>query len=148
MELELNEIYSPDTISIDKLGYIAMVAKYKSKWVIVRLEGTNSWESPGGGIEPGETPLQAAKRELFEETGALESIFHLIGQYSIKSGDNITYGNLYFAKIIRIGPLPKFEIEEVKFVDDFPFDNTRHPKVIPQLFKFVENIIDSDEKYA
>ena len=27
------------------------------------------WELPAGRVDPGETPLQAAKRELMEETG-------------------------------------------------------------------------------
>jgi putative (di)nucleoside polyphosphate hydrolase len=36
---------------------------------------SDAWQMPQGGMEPGETPLQAAKREMFEEVGTDKAEF-------------------------------------------------------------------------
>jgi 8-oxo-dGTP pyrophosphatase MutT (NUDIX family) len=53
------------------------------------------WEPPGGGVDPGETPHEAARRELYEETGlsgdfvSAESVpvprdFRWLGEHYVK----------------------------------------------------------------
>lgn len=41
--------------------------------------GRSGWTLPGGGVEPGETPIEAAVREIWEETGYHASIDELLG---------------------------------------------------------------------
>lgn len=38
-------------------------------WVGERIDTPGAWQMPQGGIDPGETPVDAALRELEEETG-------------------------------------------------------------------------------
>jgi len=48
---------------------------FRILWLYIKANGffasikRNTWESVGGHIETGESPLEAEKRELYEETG-------------------------------------------------------------------------------
>jgi len=48
--------------------------------------GAHLWGAPGGIVEVGETPMQAAIREAFEETGLEINIEKVIGIYLLQGG--------------------------------------------------------------
>lgn len=48
---------------------IAVYPRHGDRLLLIHHRRLAKWLPPGGELEPGETPLEAAARELFEETG-------------------------------------------------------------------------------
>ena len=99
---------------------VVMVSQYHGKWVYCKHKDRTTWEIPGGHIEKGETWLEAARRELYEETGATDADIEPICLYSIS-----TYGILCYANIQKLEDLPNdFEMEKIAFFDEEPKELT------------------------
>jgi len=121
-------------IKENDIKFAVIMAFYKDEIVVVRHRDRNTWEIPGGHKEENESSLDAAKRELFEETGAKVFDLKCICTYSVNRGDNNSYGDLYYADIKELGKLPGYEIEEVKLVNELP-KNLTYPLIQPYLYE-------------
>jgi ADP-ribose pyrophosphatase YjhB (NUDIX family) len=53
---------------INKIKYTGILLFKNNKLLLLKDKYTNEWMTPGGHIENNETPIQAMKREYFEET--------------------------------------------------------------------------------
>ena len=93
---------------------VVCVSKYKDKYVFSYNKKRNGWEIPGGHIEQNETWEEAAKREMYEETGATKIKLTPIAVYKINS-----FALLCFCEIFEMDELPKeFEIEKINLQRD------------------------------
>ena len=126
--------YDPLYIPELKLTHSVISARFRSRWIFVRHQMRSTWEIAGGHIEEGETSLEAAGRELMEETGALRFKLDCIATYSVTMNGETGWGRLYLAEVFEIGSIPDIsEIAEMKLSDHLP-ENLTHPDIQPHLF--------------
>ncbi|MBP3595593.1 MAG: NUDIX domain-containing protein [Lachnospiraceae bacterium] len=134
------EVNFYDEIADDLLKFAVIISKTEGRWVFCRHRERSTYEVPGGHREPGETVLDAAKRELQEETGAVEFEIKPICVYSVtgktkvnKTDADTSYGMLYYADIFSFEELHS-EIEEILITDSL-VENWTYPLIQPKLLE-------------
>jgi len=84
-------------VAIDDLDRVALVSQHR--YTLDRL----SWEIPEGGARPDEDPIEGARRELREETGARAATWRHLGTANLSNSVTDERAELYLATDLEHG---------------------------------------------
>lgn len=120
------------------LRFAVIIARHNGKWVFCKHRERSTWEVPGGHREAGEDILDTAKRELYEETGAVDFVIEPVCIYSVIAPDNFdgaeSFGKLYVAEIHTFEKELHSEIEWIAIMDELP-ERWTYPEIQPKLLE-------------
>ena len=120
------------------LRFAVIIARHNGKWVFCKHRERSTWEVPGGHREAGEDILDTAKRELYEETGAVDFAIEPVCIYSVIAPDNFdgaeSFGKLYVAEIHTLEKELHSEIERIAIMDELP-ERWTYPEIQPKLLE-------------
>lgn len=138
------EIKFYDEVEDSLLRFAVIIAKAKGKWIFCKHKERDTYELPGGHRETGESIIETAKRELKEETGAVDFDIKPICVYSVKrktrisENDNVeSYGMLFIANINSFEEIHS-EIEKIIICDNL-IDKWTYPLIQPKLIEEAKN---------
>lgn len=125
--------------------YVVIFSRYQNQLLLSRHRERSTWETQGGHIEQGETPLEAARRELWEESGAKEFSLELVCGYYAEDESSGAHGAVFAACIRELGPLPPSEMAEIALFRELP-ENLTYPGITPVLWRQVKDRVFPEEK--
>jgi ADP-ribose pyrophosphatase len=103
---------------------IVPLDKNMDTWLVGQYRYTNdkySWELPEGGCPEGEDPLEAAKRELMEETGIIAQQWTPLLNMDISNSVTDEWGTAFIAQELSFGPSLPEDTEELT-IKKVPFE--------------------------
>ena len=135
------EVNFYEQVSDELLKFAVIISKTDGKWVFCKHKERDTYEVSGGHREIGENILETAKRELKEETGAIDFTIEPICVYSVKGKTRInemideeTFGMLFVADIISFEGELHSEIEEIIITEEL-VDKWTYPLIQPKLLE-------------
>ena len=124
------------------LSYVVIAARHDGGWLFVKHRRRGGWEMAAGHPEHGEGSVEAAVRELTEETGVLDFVMEPITYYSVDAGQGKQYGRLFLAEVETLGDLTDTdEIEEVRMFRRLPRSLS-----LPEVMSFLYSVAKQYEK--
>ena len=98
------------------LPAVTAVIRDGDRFLLARDAQSSLWSLIGGGIEPGETPVDAVTREFLEETGARIRIDGIVGAYGgaplmaeYPNGDRVAYVTTAYRCRLISAPRPDMD---------------------------------------
>ncbi len=131
------EIHPFGTLS--PLKYVVICSFYEGKYLLSQHKKREAWETQGGHIEVHETAIEAAQRELYEESGVSDADLYPVCDYYGYDDEGSSNGAAFLAVVHDLGRMPESEMKKAELFDRLP-ENLTYPNVTPALFKKAEEI--------
>ena len=132
--------------TLQPLRFVVICSFFRGQPFLSFHEKHQSWETQGGHIEEGETPEEAAKRELYEESGVQDTELIPVCDYFAWDAEGSSNGRVYAARIREIPALPDSEMQKTAAFSGLP-ENLTYPSVTPVLFSEAQKILSGIPEY-
>lgn len=134
------EVKFYDEIDDALLKFAVVIAKTDGRWIFCKHKERDTYEVPGGHREVGENIIDTAKRELREETGAIDFDIKPVCVYSVKGKTRVnedindeTFGMLFVADVFSFEEIHS-EIEKIIICENL-VDDWTYPFIQPKLIE-------------